>query len=430
MKTLLNQKIHGKKLYWLKQIGIKQNLKDEISLLTKIIYNYNQNFLNYTYYSIFNAINDYIANNRNNEILEKLKNSKDFEEKKEIIFEYINLNKVKFENKIEYKRGYLDLFYSLGDGIIEKINNKYYFEYFNNEKKFYISEFNKKEYKITYYGELPLSIDDEINSYSISKESNQIYICFLNKRIVNIIDYDLNNLDNMKSNIAITDENNSLSHFNKCIKIKKRILATSDDRNINIWYQTNDNLNHYTNIKNINIYGKTSDLILANDEYFVSSQPNFNIITIIDLRDFCPERYITNIDCIDSFSCFLLFKEYIIINCKKGIALLFIKTKEITQYIENFYGMSEKKHIILDNKENICFINVAKKQKKYSFKHRYTLTLIKLKLNDGLLEAFEEYENIESYQNISKIICINNGDFIMRGHKAYILKEENKIIEF
>ena len=43
---------------------IKQNLKDEITLLSKIINKFNQYFLNYTYYSTFFTIDDYIKKSK------------------------------------------------------------------------------------------------------------------------------------------------------------------------------------------------------------------------------------------------------------------------------------------------------------------------------------------------------------------------------
>ena len=106
---------------------IKQNLKDEINLLTKIIFNFNQYFLNYTYYSTFSLLEDYIKNKKY-DIFIKFKNSPNFKEKSKILFEYFDSNKKENKNQIDFKKGYLELFYEINEGIIEKINNKYYFE--------------------------------------------------------------------------------------------------------------------------------------------------------------------------------------------------------------------------------------------------------------------------------------------------------------
>ena len=203
------------------------------------------------------------------------------------------------------------------------------------------------------------------------------------------------------------------SHFNKCITIGND-LVTADDNMIILWSKTNKNSTIYKNVKSQIINEKTSDLLLANNQYFISSQPNYNKITLFDIKKIKPEKYIKNIDCIDSTNCFLLFNQYIIINCKKGIALFLIKTKEICQYVENFNGIYDIKEIFLDNKVNICILN--------KFNYSY-LKLIKLRMIDGYLEPFEIYENIKANENDLKIMCMNDGDYILWRYNFYILKD-------
>ena len=398
---------------------IKQNLKDEISLIKKIIDNYNIYFLNYTYYSTFHLLDDYIKN-KNNEIFEKLKNSNSFERKKDIIFEIFNSSKKNMNNKIELKKRDLESYYPIKNGIIEKINNTYYFEFLKNENKIYISKYDKKSDQIKFLFES--TFNEYIFSVSISQDKNHIYICLFNKKIVKIIDYDLNKKEFTNNNNEINDINDTLLHFNKCINISNGLLATADNKNIIIWGQTNNKLNIYNKIKKIQIFGKTSDLLLVNNEYIISSQPDINTITIIDIKSLEPIKYIPNIDCLDSFNCFLLFKEYIIINCKKGIALLLIKTKETSQYIENIIGISENKQIFLDNKDNIYIWSQKKKGNIILFNERYYLEIYKLTINDGLFDI-EYFENIESNEEISKIFCLNDNDFIFQGENVYLLKD-------
>ena len=144
------------------------------------------------------------------------------------------------------------------------------------------------------------------------------------------------------------------------------------------------------------------------------------------MKSLSPEKYITNIDCIDSINCFLLFKQYIIINCKKGIALLLIKTKQIVQYIET--EISENKEIILDNNDSVCILNKTLKNNRFLFNLGKDLKMKITKLNiiDVIFEPFNIYENLEINEKNIKFICINDGDFIFWGNSVYILKDEEK----
>ena len=398
---------------------IKQNFKNEIRLLTTIIDNYNRYFLNYTYFNLFHSLNNYI-NNKNNDIFEKLK-TRNFDVQKDTIFEILDSNKNDYYYKKEIKKWNLKSYHSINNGIIEKLNNSLFFEYYKkgSENKIYISKYDKKTDKIKYL--LQSTFNEKVYSISISNENNQIYTCLSDKKIVKIIDYNLNKQVFTYNKNIIDDTNDILFHFNKCINISKDLLSTADDRNIIIWNKANTTPNNYNKNKTIQIYEKTSDLLLVNDEYFISSQPNIETITIIDIKSLTPEKYIPNIDCINSLNCFLLFKNYIIINCKKGIALLSIKTKEISQYFENFIGIYENKQIFLDNTNNICIMS---QNEKNNFEGYY-ITIKKLRKNDGLLEVFEDFGVIESDEEISKIICLNERDLLFKGdNNVYLLKEE------
>ena len=54
----------------------------------------------------------------------------------------------------------------------------------------------------------------------------------------------------------------------------------------------NKNSTIYKNVKSQIINEKTSDLLLANNIYFISSQPNHNKISIFNLKNTKPEKYI------------------------------------------------------------------------------------------------------------------------------------------
>ena len=409
---------------------IKNNLKDEINLMEKIVYNFNQYFLNHTYYSIFYYFDNYLKNQRN-EFLTKFKNSDNFENKTHILFEFFDSNKKNNDknknSKNELKKGIIEKYYSIDNGIIEKINNKYYFEYIKDENKIFLSKYSKKKDSINYYSDI--AIENRIHSVSISKDDCQIYMCLSNKKIVNIIDYNLKTKVLLENKNAINDTKDTMSlNFNKCIKISNGYLATIDDSTIKIWFKSNNDEKKYNKLKEIYIYDITSDIILANNDYFITSQPFPKTLILIDIKSLTRQKYIPNIDCVDSSNCFLLYKDYIAINCKKGIALLLIKTKEICSYIENYNRFSENKEIFLDDKQNFCILNKIKEGNMLSMilfnNSRYYVNIIKFYLNDGALESFEAYDDIEVEEHDLKILCLNKGDIMLWGKNVYLLKNE------
>ena len=71
-----------------KILRLKQNILNEKELLQKLILNFNQNLINYSYFENFNYLNEY-SKNFNNEYLDKFVKRKTFEEKSEMLFEYI-----------------------------------------------------------------------------------------------------------------------------------------------------------------------------------------------------------------------------------------------------------------------------------------------------------------------------------------------------
>ena len=153
--------------------------------------------------------------------------------------------------------------------------------------------------------------------------------------------------------------------------------------------------------------------------YFISVQPNNKTIIIFDIKseNINQGKIITSIDSIDCKDCLLKYKEYIFINCIKGIALFFIKSKEISQYIENFIGLSQYKKLFLDNRDNLCIIYEKEINKSI-------ISILKLNMNYGSLEPFEKTEEININEKITKIISLTKEYLILCENNAHILKEE------
>ena len=87
----------------------------------------------------------------------------------------------------------------------------------------------------------------------------------------------------------------------------------------------------YSVIKTIFLDTKIIDLLLINDFYFISAQPNNKTILFINRSNLSIERIIPNVAFICSTDCLQLFKENIIVNCEKGIAIISTKTMELIQ---------------------------------------------------------------------------------------------------
>ena len=398
---------------------LKQNLRDEICLLEKMIFNFNQFFLNKTYLSLFNNIKDYVNNSKKEELLHKFNNCFKIEEKTRILIELCFPNK-KNSNEIFKKKISEELYYSTKGGIIEKINNENYFE--SDNKSLFLVYYN--ELKELYYNEnLCPDYDEKIYSVSISPIKQQIYACLEDKRVVKIFEYDLEDNELIITDEEINAENDDeTNHFNKCINIENDYLVTSDNNYIIIWKE-NESQN-FSMIKKFDIGNKTSDLLYIDENYFLSSQPNNKTITVFDIINMKENKIITNIDSIDCCRCLLAFKDYIIINCLKGIALFFVETKEIIQYIENYKELSLEKELFLDINNNICILN--KKRNGQNNEETYSVSIIKYNMIYDSLEPFEETNEIIINGKVIKIISLAHEYLLSCEDSIYSLKESEK----
>ena len=298
---------------------------------------------------------------------------------------------------------------SLENGIIEKINNDSFFISDNVEKIYLIKKEEKKD------NILSTKFDKKIYSVYASPNKTLIYACLANERKVQIFNYNLKAQELKINNNEIKEENFKSLNFNKCIDIGNEYLVTADNFFINIWFEKNGN---FSKIKTYAIFKRTSDLLQANKDYFISIQPNKKTITIFNIKSLNQEKILTNIDSIDSNNSLLLYKDYIIINCNKGIALFYIKTKEIIQNIENYRGIIQKE-IFLDNNDNICILYIEK------FNSKYLTSLVKFKMDYGSFEALTEYEEKEINGKFLKILNLKDYYYILSDEYLDILEDSN-----
>ena len=382
-----------------------QNLENEIIILEKIIFNFNNKFMNYTYYNNFHYLKNFVKN-INNEYLIKFNDNPDFRNQCINLIDLFTLFYPKRPTTKLLKTNIKD-YYDLNYAIPEKINKYYFLDKTDNSIVHYNK--NKDEFTSCWYLN---DFKEKIYTISLSLDKRIIYACLTNKKIVKFFYF--NGKEFYMKNQEIIDYENINSHFNKCIQLTNLYLATADDNNIKIW--NNNNSNQLEIEKKIIIGTKTSDLILVNNEYFISSQPDKKIIIIININTFEISNTILNVDCTDSQNSLLSLKNFIIINCIKGIQLFFKKTREITQNIQIFDNELENKELYVYN--NILYILQQHKVNSYLS----NLKLSIFEFYDGFLEKIQEYEKTEIEDYNLKIIVMNEEQILLVGKYLYILK--------
>jgi len=377
-----------------------QNLEKEIIILEKLIFNFNDKFINYTYYHNFHHLKNFVKD-INNEFLIKFNNNPDFKKQSLNLIELFSFYYPQ-KSTIKILKSSIKDYYTLHGTIPEKINNQYYFDKSDNSIAYY-----DKNQDGFYSGWKLDDFKDKIYTISLSLDKKIIYGCLSDKKIVKFFYFSEKEFSILFQ--EITDNENINSHFNKCIQLTKNYLATADNKHIKIW--KNSDKEKLEIEKKINIYTKTSDLLLVNNEYFISSQPDKKTIIIININNFEISNTILNVDCVDSQNSLFNLQNFVIINCIKGIKLLFKKTREITQNIQDFDNE-------LNNKELYIYNNRLYILENYSSNIKLNL----FEFNDGLLEKIQEYEKTKIDDNNLKILVMNEEQIFILGKEMYALK--------
>ena len=95
-------------------------------------------------------------------------------------------------------------------------------------------------------------------------------------------------------------------HFNKCIELSNEYIATAEDECIYLYEINGEN----KQITKFHLDDTISDLLLINNEYFISSQLICETLLYFNIKNLTKENVIKNIDSFNSNKC-LLLKEYI-----------------------------------------------------------------------------------------------------------------------
>ena len=272
-----------------KILRLKQNIIDEKELFQKLILNFNQSFINYSYFSNFSYLNKY-TKSFNNEYLDNFSKSSIFEEKGRILFEYIvheknKLHKMVPEVEINNSNRLIDC-NILNNNIIAKITDNYFFKYSKREEKVKLVKYKVKDNKIIENIKSEKSFISEIYSVSVFDNLDNtytIYACLSNKKIVNIFSFDLENYVLSKSKDKISKPESG--HFKKAIQLPNEVVVTSDDDYIiDIWIKDQENENGYSHLNNILLENDITDILSVNSEYFISSNNYDRQIYFYDIK--------------------------------------------------------------------------------------------------------------------------------------------------
>ncbi len=432
---------------WIKEFNqkiyrLKNNLIDEKELFAKLILNFNQSFINYSYFENFSCLDNY-SKSFNNEFLDNFSKSATFKDKCQIIFDYI----IHEENKINKEVPEIEINDDnklincniFNNSIIVKIKNNYFFKHSNKDKLMEVVKIKIKNDKIVESKKVHLKFSYEIYNISIFKNLDKnytIYACLANNKKVILFNLDLKNYELSKNNNVIIKP--GAGRFKKVIQLPNELVVTSDnDYIIDIWIKEETNEDGYSHLNSIILEYSIIDLLLVNSEYFISSQDN-NQINFYDIKSLSIEKSLNNIDCSPQKNSLLLYNDqYIIINCENGFALIYIKTKEFVQYIEDYTKNYEIKEIFLNSNNNIYIMYLYKYNKEDNsdnfdnfdnsdnseiiFTKKYKIKIFTIKYNDLSFQISEIYKNIKTNEKLH-LICINHKDLMLWDKNIYLLE--------
>ena len=394
---------------WLKILNkkidlLKENLINEISVLEKLFNNYSQDYINYTHFQNFIYFYENI-NIYNKDNLKNFSKSIKFEEQTKNLLEVLcNQN---LENK--KKTGTLNTIPEFSPDFISPITDYVVFIHSNNE----VCLLSYKNNKLNILKNSKLFFDLKITSVSHSNKMNKIYACLSYEKKIKIFDYNIKEESLTLNNDQIIGD----EYFYKCVPLCNNDIVTSYEKSICIWSKNNSNSKKYIIKYKINSNSLIFDLLLVKDRYIIFSRKDN--LKFLNNSNFVFIKKISNIEPINSNNGLLSIKDYIIINCCGGIAIVSINTKELIQYIN--YNISNKV-LCRINDDNICMLIIN---------YNYNVTAVKMKFFEG--EFIETDEIIALDQNFQpnihtkdvRLCFINQRKIIIMGKNLYSLQESN-----
>ena len=412
---------------------LKQNLQDEISLLKKIILNYNNNFRNYTYFQNFNYLIQNINNKSDNEYLVEFSNCLSFEKQTEIlmdVFKYMNnkeITTLKYNGimriiatkNINSTNSNINNIFNniIKNNLIESIDENNFIIYNESKGSIDFSRYNKNQNQIISFAHIP--INEKIYSISLSSIEKKIFLSTLNIKKIKIIDYDLkNNIYKLNQNEMSNPNNFQVNSFyHKCIQLSKELFATSDPNVITIWSY---NKNNYSQKKTIDINGLSYSMLLIDNNYFIFALIDKKSLGIIDINNLKLDKIINIIDCkSDTDSLRKINNKYVLINGYNGIGIFSIESRELVQYTKEFHSSLEP-IIAIDYKNNIYILNkYQKRNDNMSNIYNNNILINNLsvyQLLEGTFKKIKEYVGMESQSDFMKMIILSKSILLLAYH--------------
>ena len=148
-------------------------------------------------------------------------------------------------------------------------------------------------------------------------------------------------------------------------------------------------------------------------------------LAFFNIKKIMVEKVLKYIDSIDSDNCLNLLKEFILVNCKKGISIISSKSKDLIQYIQKTdddgYRIEDIKGISF-NKNDYIYVLYSCKFPNSKINKFYINVFI---MENNLLKLIEKYDKKEfyGYENIF-LILINKNTILLKGDILYLLERK------
>ena len=412
----LNQKI----------IRLKQNIMDEKQLFQKLTFNFNQSFINYSYFSNFIYLNKY-TKNFNNEYLDNFMKSSTFKEKGNILLDYLSLEELESKKIPDIKvhtNINLECSNFMNIDNIAKITDNYFFKHSFDDKEIVVLNYNEKEN--TFY-EIQKTKDIFIYKiYNVTVIDNldktyTIYVCLSNNKKIIIYNFDLSSQNLIKSNDKIIKL--GIGHFKKVIQLSNEIIATSDSNyGIDVWKKDKGSNTGYSHLTEIVTKEYITDILSVNSDYFITSHYFGKNINFYNIETLSLEKSLNKINCLPTPNTLLKFDNlYIIVNCAKGLSVISIKTKEVVQFIQEYLFAYNEKELFLNSNNDIYIIYQEiiddNSESDNSENIQKIINIVALKFLDSF-EPFKVYVKIKVKGDLH-LICVNDEKIMLLGKKIY-----------
>ena len=313
----------------------------------------------------------------------------------------------------EKKEYNLPEIYSIWEnGIIVNFTNDSFLLYSYIKKELRLVKFeekNKNIFKMYNFYHSNIKFPKKIASLSFSDDHKKIYACLAESLSIVVIDYDEENREMNVSGEEI--KYNAKGHFKKCIYLGNNSLASITNYFLFLWNKIENTKKYLPICKEFN--DKMYDICSINDKYLVLTFPHIDKLSFYNLETLEEEKIIEKIDCMNEMDHLIKIEEFILVNCRKGIAIVSIKTKEIVQYVQNWDSWIEKSIIKSFNNEIYIFSSESGLAFKFIF------------IENGL-NFIEEITIMKSYFSTKKYGATVCDEFI--SHKTNAIVNKDNII--